>query len=155
MNGNPASPAVEHLLAGFAAELAAAERALGPVEPDELADAADGRLDAGALAVWEERVARRPELAARAGDLAELRRLADAEPARALAFPRARRIGWRWAAGIAAALLVALLGWARTGERSLRSAGGEVAAPSPAQPIFSDGFESGDASRWSTSPATG
>jgi hypothetical protein len=131
----------ERLLAGFATDLAAEERALGAVEPDELAAVADGRLDAAALAVWQERVARRPELAARAEDLAAFRRQAYPEPARVRAFPAARRTAWRWAAGIAAALLVALLGWARTQERS---------SPPPAQSIFSDGFESGDASRWAT-----
>jgi hypothetical protein len=134
------SPA-ERLLAGFAADLAAEERALGPVEPDELAAAADGGLDAAALAVWQERVARRPELAARVEDLAVFRREAYPEPARLVIFPRAQRTAWRWAAALAAALLVALLGWARTRERS---------SPPPAQSIFSDGFESGDASRWAT-----
>ena len=131
----------ERLLAGFAVDLAGEERALGPVEPDELAAAADGRLDAAALAVWQERMARSPKLAARVEDLAAFRREAYAETPRELTLPRLQRNSWRWAAALAAALLVALLGWARTQQRS---------SPPPDQSIFSDGFESGDASRWAT-----
>jgi hypothetical protein len=158
----PTDPAARRLLTeSLVAELAAEERALGPAEFEELAAAVEGTLDAPARAVWEERLARDPGLARRAAELSAFAREAWPQAAPA---PRRAPLAWRWAAGVAAALLLALLVAGRGGEQPRHApaavpATGVAAAlpapstPAPAATIFADGFESGDASRWVSSPS--
>jgi len=161
-SSSPSTPN-ERLATALAAELAAAEGALEPVDFEELAAAAEGTLDAGAQALWRERLERDPALAARAEALAAFRREAYPEPAMRPVPHRAARVAWRWAAGIAAALLVGLFVVGRGPERVPASAPPTAAVAAPALPaapasdqaIFADGFESGDASRWVTSPPAG
>lgn len=153
----------ERLAAALAADFAAAEGALEPVDFEELAAVVEGTLDAGAQALWRERLDRDPALAARAEALAAFRREAYPEPALRPVPHRAARVAWRWAAGIAAALLVGLFVVGRNPQRAPAPAPPAAAVAAPALPaattsdqeIFADGFESGDASRWVTSPPAG
>ena len=155
-----AEAAAELWLARLAGELEAEERAL---EPADFADfegivrAAEHGLDEGERALWQERVARHPELARRAAELAAFRAEAYPQGARVLAFPRGSRatgpwLGW---AAAAAALLLAVL---------LRSNAPTFvpedlqAGPAPVnreEPVFFDGFEGGDPSSWTAVSSSG
>ncbi len=100
------------LLREFAHLLGDAERELDAVDFEELAAAVEDRLEVGQREVWEERLARDPELTRRAAELARFRAVLDApRPVHVLPFRRPMtRPGLMFTAGAAAAtLLVALL----------------------------------------------
>jgi hypothetical protein len=160
---NPSSPevaAAERWLAGLEAVLEAEERALEPAGFEEVARAAEHALEEGERALWEERVARRPELARRAADLAAFRAEAYPERARVLVFPRASSpaVGpWLgWAAAAAALLLAVILQSNGPGlaPEDLQAGPAPPAAPA-GQPLFVDGFEAGDPSSWTSVSTSG
>lgn len=145
---------VASLLSGFAETLARTERELDEPGFEELCRAVEGDLDATEEALWAERIARSPELAARAEDLARFRAECERPASNLLEFRRKpSRVAWSGWLAAAALLLFAV---------SLRENPALVEAPAPAtasvphqldwsdDQLFVDGFEAGDASSWST-----
>jgi hypothetical protein len=157
---NAAEAAAARLLGRLEADAARAERELGAPELDEVVRAAEGRLDDAERALWEERVARSPELARRAGALARFAAEAYPERARIVALPAARRrdaaprVGWLgWAAAAAAALAVVLVGTGGPTEEAAEAFA--PTSPPATELVFADGFEHGDPSSWSTVSPSG
>lgn len=145
---------VESLLSGFVATLARTERELDEPGFEEFCRAVEGDLDATEEALWAERIARSPELVARAEALARFRAEIAAPAGNVLEFRRKpARVAWSGWLAAAALLLFAV---------SLRETPAFVDAPVPAtasaphqldwsdEQLFVDGFEVGDASSWST-----
>lgn len=152
----PASPeaaraALADLADGLRAELAwAAELELAEREPsfELLERAADGALDEDEALWLEDRLAADPALARELDDLVELRQRLRPETRRGLGSRRSRLAGPVRVAGLAAALLVAVIGVGRLVEsRSPEPPAHEVAADA-SEPLYADGFESGDSSAW-------
>jgi len=159
---NRAETAAERWLARLDATLAAEERGLEPADFDQVARAAEHRLDADERPLWEERVARNPELALRAADLGRFRAEAYPESARVLAFPslvRHAAAPWLgWAAAAAAVLLAVLLRSSAPTLAPEELQAGPTSEPSsstPGETLFSDGFENGDPSSWTAVSSSG
>lgn len=147
--GAPPSPessrrAAAELSESFRNELAWAVVEEGEPSYEELEAAVNGTLEPEAAERLSLRADADPVLAAEIADLTRLRdRLRPARPG--IAASRTLRI-----AGLAAALLLALVGLDRGLGRAPNPApAGELSAAHPAsQPLYADGFESGDASGW-------
>ena len=152
----PAAPprgtnAVASAASAWRAWLAASPARLEPISFEEIVAYVDRRLPDERRAALAERLGHDPALAAEVEDLENLR--AELAPARVLKF-RARPVQFRWALAAAAALLLALGSSYLVPRLAPESRGATDAAldtaPAAKATVFTDGFESGDSTRWST-----
>ncbi len=140
-----AAAAVRELATRLRADLDAALAAEPAPSYEELEAYVDGRMDADEAEAFDARIADDPLLAAEVEDLIRLQsRLSRAR--------RPARVRWAWAAAAALVLTVAgtladRMAWRQPGIQSAQNA--SATAPTrAAEPIFTDGFESGDAAAW-------
>jgi hypothetical protein len=153
-----AAHASERWLARLQAGLDSEERALEAADLEEVVRAAEHRQAEDERALWEERVARQPELARRAAELAAFGAEAYPEGARVLAFPGAPArtaapwLGW---AAAAAAVLLAILLRPDAPTITPQELQAGPAPDLPAETLFADGFEGGDPSSWAAVSSSG
>jgi len=143
------------LLAELGRQLAEEERLLEAPEFEEIAAAAEGGQDEAEKLLWEEQVARSPQLAGRAAALAAFR-AAQPSTGRLLTFSaRGAASPWfAWGAAAAALLVAALVVWKDSTPAPAPTAARAV-APQSNEVLFADGFESGNLGDWTSATPSG